>query len=58
MTKTKPDPEKALFDKIVLMPQPDRSIGEKIHAIVRKQAPDLTPRIGTACQPTPTKMVK
>lgn len=39
------DGESEVLAKIAEMPQPDRSIGEKIHAIVRTQAPDLVPRL-------------
>ena len=36
--------EKALLAKIAEMPEPDRSIGKRIHTIVTKNAPELAPR--------------
>ena len=36
--------EKALLAALAKMPEPDRSIGERIHAIVQETAPDLAPR--------------
>ncbi|MGB8259120.1 MAG: DUF1801 domain-containing protein [Terracidiphilus sp.] len=39
------DPEAALLAKIAEMPEPDRSIGERLHAIVKANAPALAPRL-------------
>jgi hypothetical protein len=36
--------EKALLAKIAEMPEPDRSMGKRIHAIVRQNAPELAPK--------------
>ena len=36
--------EKAVLEKIGEMPDSDRKIAERVHAIIRKAAPDLTPR--------------
>jgi hypothetical protein len=36
--------ERAVLDKIAEMPGPDRSMAERLHAIIRKAAPDLSPR--------------
>ena len=36
--------EKAVLEAIAKMADGDRAIAERIHAIVRKAAPDLTPR--------------
>src|SRR5690606_30033072 len=36
--------EKALLEKIAEMPEPDRSMAERIHAIVTANAPELMPR--------------
>lgn len=36
--------EKELFDKISEMPEADRAMAERIHAIVQKHAPDLIPK--------------
>ena len=40
----KPDGEADLLAKIAEMPEPDRSMAERIHAIVTAAAPELTPR--------------
>lgn len=40
----KADPEAELFEKIAEMPEEDRVLAEKIHALVRSAAPELTPR--------------
>jgi len=39
------DGERAVLDKIAEMPQPDRAMGKRIHAIVKASAPELTPRL-------------
>ena len=36
--------ERAVLEKIAEMPRPDRSMAERLHAIVTKAAPDLSPR--------------
>ncbi len=36
--------ENAVLEKIAEMPEPDRSMAERIHAIVKANAPDLMPR--------------
>src|SRR5687767_9649752 len=38
------DGEKALLAKIAEMPQPDRGLAERIHAIVTATAPSLSPK--------------
>lgn len=35
---------KDLLDKVAEMPQPDRALAEKIHAIVSEHAPELDPK--------------
>ena len=40
----KEDEESAVLDKIAQMQQPDRSMAERIHAIVKETAPELSPR--------------
>jgi uncharacterized protein YdhG (YjbR/CyaY superfamily) len=40
----KADGESAVLAKIAEMPEPDRSMAERIHAIVKATAPDLSPR--------------
>ena len=42
--KSKEDGEKALLEKVAEMPPADRSLAKKLHAIVRGNAPDLTPK--------------
>ena len=40
----KADGESALLAKIAEMPEPDRSMGERLHAIIKASAPDLLPK--------------
>jgi uncharacterized protein YdhG (YjbR/CyaY superfamily) len=40
----KADGETALFEKIAEMPEPDRAMAERLHAIVTASAPALSPR--------------
>jgi len=42
--KTKEEGERALLAKIAEMPQPDRTMAERLHAIVTKSAPSLSPK--------------
>jgi uncharacterized protein YdhG (YjbR/CyaY superfamily) len=39
------DADAAVLAKIAEMPQPDRSMAERIHAIIRESAPVLTPKL-------------
>lgn len=39
------DPDAEVLAKIAEMVGPDRAIAEKVHAVVRAAAPDLTPRL-------------
>lgn len=41
----KEDDERAVLEKIAAMPQPDRGMAERIHAIVKANAPELSPRL-------------
>jgi uncharacterized protein YdhG (YjbR/CyaY superfamily) len=41
---SKTDGENDVLAKIAEMPEPDRAMAERIHAIVKASAPDLTPR--------------
>jgi uncharacterized protein YdhG (YjbR/CyaY superfamily) len=41
---SKADGERDVLEKIAEMPEPDRAMAERIHAIVMANAPDLTPR--------------
>jgi uncharacterized protein YdhG (YjbR/CyaY superfamily) len=41
---SKADGERDVLEKIAEMPEPDRVIAERIHAIVEATAPDLTPK--------------
>ena len=40
----KADGESAVLAKIAEMPEPDRVLGERLHAIIKASAPALTPR--------------
>jgi uncharacterized protein YdhG (YjbR/CyaY superfamily) len=40
----KADGEKALLAKIAEMPEPDRVMAERVHAVVKASAPDLSPK--------------
>jgi hypothetical protein len=37
--------ERAVLAKIAAMPAPDRTMGERVHAIIRAGAPSLTPKL-------------
>jgi uncharacterized protein YdhG (YjbR/CyaY superfamily) len=39
------DGEAAVLATLAAMPEPDRALGERLHAIVRAGAPDLAPRL-------------
>ncbi|HEV7221437.1 MAG TPA: DUF1801 domain-containing protein [Pirellulales bacterium] len=41
----KADGESAVLATIAAMPEPDRSLGERLHAIVKASAPALSPRL-------------
>ena len=41
----KSEGESAVLAKIAEMPEPDRSLGERLHAIIRASAPALSPRL-------------
>ena len=40
----KADGERAVLAKIASFPQPDRPLGERLHAVIRAHAPALSPR--------------
>ena len=42
--KTREEGERALLEKIAEMPKPDRVMAERLHAIVTKSAPNLSPK--------------
>ena len=42
--KNKADGESALLAKIAEMPEPDRAMAERLHAIIKASAPALSPR--------------
>ena len=44
-TKPKADRESAVLAKIAELPEPDRALGERLHAIVKASAPSLAPRL-------------
>src|ERR1041384_5620795 len=39
------DGESAVLAKIAAMKEPDRSLGKRLHAIIKASAPDLSPRL-------------
>src|SRR5438105_5230258 len=41
----KPDGESAVRATIAAMPEPDRALGERLHAIIKASAPALSPRL-------------
>src|SRR3989304_1099127 len=41
----KADGESAVLAKIAEMPEPDRAMGERIHAVIKASAPALSPRL-------------
>ena len=41
----KADGESAVLAKIAEMPEPDRALGERLHAIIKANAPVLSPRL-------------
>jgi hypothetical protein len=41
----KADGEAEVLAKIAEMPEPDRALGERLHAIIKASAPTLTPRL-------------
>ena len=43
-SKDRADGEADLLAKIAEMPEPDRAMAERIHAIVKASAPDLSPK--------------
>ncbi|MGH2660907.1 MAG: iron chaperone [Actinomycetota bacterium] len=44
-TKNKADAERDVLAKIAEMPEPDRAMGERLHAIVKASAPVLSPKL-------------
>ena len=44
-TANKANGESAVLAKIAEMPEPDRAMGERIHAIIKANAPALSPRL-------------
>jgi len=41
----KADGESAVLAKIAEMPEPDRAMGERLHAVIKASAPALSPRL-------------
>ena len=41
----KADEESAVLEKIAAMPAPDRTMGERLHAIIKASAPGLSPKL-------------
>ena len=42
--RTKAEDEAAVLEKIAEMPEPDRSMATRLHAIITKSAPELSPK--------------
>ncbi len=42
LATSKNDGEKALIEKIAQMPEPDRSLANRVHSIIKESAPSLT----------------
>lgn len=42
---TKADSENAVLEKIGEMPEPERSMAKRLHAIIKTNAPDLMPKL-------------
>ena len=42
--RNKEEGERALLEKIAVMPEPDRAMAERLHAIITKSAPALSPK--------------
>ena len=40
-----PNEEEVVLAKIATMPEPDRSMGKRLHAIIKASAPSLAPRL-------------
>jgi uncharacterized protein YdhG (YjbR/CyaY superfamily) len=40
----KAEAERAVLEKIAMLPQPDRALAERLHAIIKANAPPLSPR--------------
>ena len=43
--KNKADGEAEVLEKIAAMPEPYRGMGERLHALIRRSAPELKPRV-------------
>lgn len=43
--KAKADPEVEVLAKLAEMPEPDRGIGERLHTLVKANAPSLSPKL-------------
>ena len=42
--ETRADGERDLLEKIAAMPEPDRAMAERLHALITANAPDLAPK--------------
>ena len=51
----KADGEVDVLAKIAEMPERDRTMAERLHAIIKATAPALSPKPGTGCPRTPKK---
>jgi uncharacterized protein YdhG (YjbR/CyaY superfamily) len=39
------DDESAVLEKIAAMPEPDRTLGQRLHALIKASAPELSPKL-------------
>jgi uncharacterized protein YdhG (YjbR/CyaY superfamily) len=39
------DTERAVLERIAELPEPDRAMAERLHAVIKASAPDLSPRL-------------
>jgi uncharacterized protein YdhG (YjbR/CyaY superfamily) len=44
MSAAKPDGETSVLEAIAEMPEPNRGMAERLHAIIKESAPELVPR--------------
>jgi hypothetical protein len=45
LKEDKGDGESAVLAKIAAMPEPDRTMGKRLHAVIKESAPSLSPRL-------------
>ena len=53
--KTRADGEKDILAVIARVPEPERTLCERLHKLIRATAPGLAPKTWTACPPAPIR---